>query len=122
MRIKLDENLPTSLVETLTQLGHDTDSVQEEGLQGSSDPDVWAAAQATGRFLVTQDLDFSDVRKFAPGTHYGLLLVRLANPSRRALTTYIESLFRAEDVERWSRCFVVATDTKIRVKTSAPNG
>ena len=33
MRIKLDENLPISLVETLVQLGHDADSVQEVGLQ-----------------------------------------------------------------------------------------
>lgn len=121
MRIKLDENLPTSLIETLVQLGHDADSVPEEGLQGSSDPDVWAAAQTAKRFLITQDLDFSDVRKFAPGAHYGLLLVRLANPSRRVLKAYIESLFRAEDVERWTRCFVVATDTKIRVRRPETN-
>lgn len=116
MRIKLDENLPASLIEALMRLGHDADSVHQEGLQGASDPDVWAAAQAAKRFLVTQDLDFSDLRQFAPGTHHGLLLVRLANPSRLALTTYVESLFRAEDVERWAGCFVVATDTKIRVR------
>lgn len=120
MRIKLDENLPVSLIEILTQLGHDVDSVQQEGLQGAPDPDVWAGAQEAKRFLVTQDLDFSDVREFAPGTHFGILLVRLANPSRRALGTYIESLFRAEGVERWARCFVVATDTKIRVRWPDP--
>jgi hypothetical protein len=34
-------------------------------------------AQRAGRFLVTQDLDFSDVRRFEPGSHHGLLLVRL---------------------------------------------
>ena len=121
MRVKLDENLPASLVGTLVQLGHDADSVPEEGLQGSPDPDIWAAAQAAKRFLITQDLDSSDMRRFAPGTHCGLLLVRLANPGRRALKAYIESLFRAEDVERWARCFVVATDTKIRVRRSEPN-
>jgi len=121
MRIKLDENLPTSLMEVLVQLGHDADSVPQEGLQGSTDPDVWAATQAAERFFVTQDLDFSDVRQFAPGTHHGLLLVRLGNPSRRSLTIYIESLFKAEDVERWARCFVVATDTKIRVRRPEPN-
>lgn len=94
--------------------------MQEEGLQGAPDPDVWAGSQEAKRFLVTQDLDFSDVREFAPGTHFGILLVRLANPSRRALETYIESLFRAEDVDRWARCFVVATDTKIRVRRPEP--
>jgi predicted nuclease of predicted toxin-antitoxin system len=121
MRVKLDENLPSSLVEVLARLGHDADTVPQEGLQGAPDTDVWAAAQTAERCLITQDLDFSDVRQFAPGTHHGLLLVRLANPSRRALMTYIESLFRAEDVERWARCFVVATDTKIRVRRPESN-
>ncbi|WP_438002402.1 DUF5615 family PIN-like protein [Sorangium sp. So ce185] len=41
----MDENLPTSLVEALVQLGHDADSVQQEALQGSPDAGVWAAAQ-----------------------------------------------------------------------------
>jgi predicted nuclease of predicted toxin-antitoxin system len=121
MRIKLDENLPATLVGTLVQLGHEADSVQQEGLQGSPDANVWAAAQAAKRFLVTQDLDFSNVHQFPPGTHHGLLLVRLRNPSRRTLTRYIESLFRAEDVEHWARCLVIATDTKIRVRRPEPN-
>ena len=66
MKLKLDENLPTSLVEELALLGHDADSVPQEGLQGHPDPDVFDAAQQAGRFLITQDLDFSDLRKFAP--------------------------------------------------------
>jgi hypothetical protein len=44
MRIKLDENLPTSLVEALIQLGHDVDSVQQEGLQGSRTSSAGPAA------------------------------------------------------------------------------
>lgn len=60
MRLKLDENLPKSLVTSLTALGHDVDTVVEEGLKGRSDDEVWEAAQNHERFLVTQDLDFSD--------------------------------------------------------------
>jgi hypothetical protein len=73
MKIKLDENLPTSLVADLTALGHDVDTAPTEGLAGHPDSDVWRAAQSAGRFLITQDLDFSDVRAFAPGTHHGIL-------------------------------------------------
>lgn len=120
MRIKLDENLPEELVRVLAALGHDVDSVPMEGLQGRPDTDVWMAAQHEGRFFVTQDLDFSDMRRFTPGTHHGLLLVRLAHPSRRALRVYMESLFRAEDVESWAKCFVVATDAKVRLRRPAP--
>ena len=32
---------------------------------------------------LTQDLDFSDVRQFRPGTRAGLMLVRLQQPGRR---------------------------------------
>jgi hypothetical protein len=59
---------------------------------------VWTAAQADGRFLVTQDLDFSDARKYAPGTHHGLLLVRLPQPGRTALFERVSTLFRTEAV------------------------
>jgi len=77
MKIKLDENLPAGLVEVFAKLGHDVDSVPQEALTGHHDAKIWEATQDAERFLVTQDLDFSDVRRFAPGTHQGILLVRL---------------------------------------------
>jgi hypothetical protein len=84
-------------------------------LAGRDDPDVRAAAQAAGRFLITQDLDFSDVRKFQPGTHHGLLLVHLLEAGRLALTRRIAEVFGGEDVESWTRCFVVLSGHKLRV-------
>lgn len=69
MRIKLDENLPGALVPALSALGHDVDSVRQEGLTGRPDPEIWLATQLNGRLLITQDLDFSDLRQFEPGTH-----------------------------------------------------
>lgn len=40
MRIKIDENLPRDLKEALVGLGHDVDTVEDEGLAGESDPEV----------------------------------------------------------------------------------
>jgi hypothetical protein len=34
MRIKLDENIPVGLVTALADLGHDVDSIPQEGLNG----------------------------------------------------------------------------------------
>lgn len=115
MKLKLDENLPESLVPALSALGHDVDNVRLEGLVGQSDPNVWRAAQEEGRFLVTQDLDFSDVRQFQPGTHHGLMLVRLRVPGRRALAVRIVEAFRSIDADSWSGGFVLLTDSKLRV-------
>ncbi len=116
MKVKLDENLPARLARTLAQLGHEADTVPQEGLAGRNDAEVWEAAQAAGCFLITQDLDFSDLRRFAPGTHHGLLLVRLRVPGREALVRRIQALFQTEPVETWKRAFVLITDHKLRVR------
>jgi predicted nuclease of predicted toxin-antitoxin system len=115
MRIKLDENLPERLAHSLRSLGHSVDTVRAEGLVGRSDADVWQAAQSSARFLVTQDLDFSDIRKFRPGTHHGLLLTRLRLPGRMALAERLVHVFRSLEVATWAGCFVLVTDRKVRV-------
>lgn len=119
MRVKIDENLPASLAAALRALGHDADTVMEEGLSGSSDPEVWAAAQAESRLLITQDLDFSDTRTFAPGAHAGILLVRVGHATNRQLVALVASAFEREDVTSWTGCFVVLTDVKVRVRRPA---
>ena len=102
MNVKLDENMPATLAEALAELGHDVDAVPGEELSGALDEAVWTTAQSVGRFLVTQDLDFSDIRRFEPGTHHGILLVRLHNPTRRRLTERVRLLFQTEDVAAWT--------------------
>ncbi len=115
MKVKLDENLPFGLATLLKDLGHDVDTVRGEGLTGCTDDELWQAAQKESRFLITQDMDFSDSQKFAPGTHKGLLLVRLHSPHRRNLIGRLVEVFQKENVEDWLGCFVVATERKIRV-------
>lgn len=94
MKIKLDENIPARLADILTQLGHDTDTIYREGYAGSHDDQVWQITQQNQRFLITQDLDFSDIRRFVPGSHFGILLVRLRDLGREALLKRIEFLFQ----------------------------
>jgi predicted nuclease of predicted toxin-antitoxin system len=115
MKIKLDENLPLGLATALKSLGHNVHTTLEEGLAGKPDATVWAAAQREARFLITQDLDFSDLRRFAPGSHHGILLVRLHSPDWRNLCERVAKIFRDESVEGWAECFVVATEHKIRI-------
>lgn len=115
MRIKLDENIPRDLKIALGP-AHDVDTVHEEGLSGADDSTVWSAAQREQRLLVTQDLDFSDLRRYTPGAHSGVLLIRLRSPSRRALRERLSELARLEAFDSWAACFVVVTDAKVRVR------
>lgn len=114
MKLKPDENLPESLRDELAALSYDVDHVRSEGLAGRDDPDVWAAAQVDGRFFITQDLDFSDVRMFCPGTHCGLSLARLPDAGRMGLTRQVVDLLRRADARSWSGCFLVLSGHKVR--------
>jgi predicted nuclease of predicted toxin-antitoxin system len=115
VKLKLDENLPLSISIRLAAIGLDTDTVLTEGLGGRPDAEVWQAAQIAQRFLVTQDLDFSDVRRFAPGTHHGILLVRLPDSEQWRIGDYLLGWFSTPEARSWEKCFVVATVNKVRV-------
>ena len=116
MKIKLDENIPAGLCPELEKSGHDVQTVPSQGLAGRDDRTVWEACQQESRFLITQDLDFSNVQVFPPGSHYGILLLRLKRPGRRALRDRILNLFRMEAVDEWEGCFVVASERKLRIR------
>ena len=70
MKIKLDENIPTSLKFRLQEIGSDVETVPDESLTGVTDDVLWQHVQNAQRLLITQDLDFSDIRQFHPGTHH----------------------------------------------------
>jgi predicted nuclease of predicted toxin-antitoxin system len=116
MKIKLDENVTIGVIPVLRKLGHDVHTTSDEGLMGKPDGEIWSATQSEQRLLVTQDMDFSDARKFTPGTHHGILLVRLHSPNQKEIISRLTELFSNEDTESWRNCFVVATEHKVRVR------
>ncbi|PSB60653.1 hypothetical protein C7B61_17115, partial [filamentous cyanobacterium CCP1] len=85
MLIKLDENMSNAHTEFLRQIGHGCDRVTDEGLSGATDEVVWQQVCLEQRLFITLDLDFSDVRRFPPGTHPGILLLRPRSRSRQAI-------------------------------------
>ena len=116
MKVKLDEHIPLRLAGALAALGHQVDTVASEGLTGRADSEIWSAARRESRFLITQDLDFSDVRQYGPGTHAGVLLVRLKEPGANALMNRICAVASGEGLESLAGCFVVLSDRKLRIR------
>jgi hypothetical protein len=66
VRIKVDEDLPPAVTERLREAGHDAAGVVEQGMAGWKDPGLWEAVQREGRFLVTSDKGFGDIRAYDP--------------------------------------------------------
>lgn len=115
-RVKLDENLARSHVEMLRARGYDADRVHDEGLSGSPDHDLWREVVREDRFFVTLDLDFSDVRRFEPGSHPGLLLLRPDRKGRAAVATVLRRVLDEGRLEDLRGCLAVADPERTRVR------
>jgi predicted nuclease of predicted toxin-antitoxin system len=97
VKFKLDENLPASAGTILAAAGHDVDTVIDEELGGAPDPAVVAAATADGRVLISLDRGLGDIRAYPPGTHAGIIVLRLADQSAPAAVKAIADLAALAD-------------------------
>lgn len=114
--VKSDENLSITHAEFLRNEGYDCDRVTDEGLSGEDDEVVWQQVCTEGRFFITLDLDFSDVRRFPPGTHPGILLLRSRCGSRQAVLDVLQRVVRVYPLATLQGCLVVADDIQIRIR------
>lgn len=116
MRVKLDENLPVQLKHLFTESGHDAATVLDEGIGGATDTAVVSACLAEERVLITQDLDFADIRTYPPAEYPGLVVFRLADQGRNRLlqvsAALLETLARSSPKgQLW-----IVEDTRVRIR------
>ena len=116
MRFKLDENLPVAAKSVLNEHGHDALSVHDEDLGGRSDEVVSDAARVEGRVLITFDLDFADERAYRPGSHAGIVVLRLRSQHSAAVVSVLEQIVSSQDVEGFAGSLVIVTDATVRVR------
>jgi len=113
MRLKLDENLEVGLAAWLESLGHDAKTVRDEHLSGASDDQVFAAAAAEDRYLVTLDLDFSDPIRFPPAI--GTIVLRVPVPSMTMIRRLLQqAIAHAADESPTGQIWIVEAG-RIRV-------
>ena len=116
MRVKLDENLPVQLKGLFTESGHEAATVVDEGLGGASDTEVAAVCIGEERVLVTQDLDFCDIRTYPPVEYFGIVVFRLSTGARDALLEVGAILIeRLEESSPRGQLWIVE-DSRIRIR------
>ena len=114
--VKLDENLSRAHVDLLRQAGYDADRVHDEGLSGAADEQVWKRACVEHRLFVTLDLDFSDVRRYGPDTHPGILLIRARSRGASAVAEVLARVIAERSLDDLSGCLAVADESFTRIR------
>ena len=116
MNIKLDENLPESLVKIFAQYGHEAMTVSGEGLAGYEDYILFEVVKKEGRLFVTLDLDFSDIRNYPLNTHHGIIVIRSKSNGRNTVTEIIRALLNQVDINNLNGGLIIANEKYIRIR------
>ena len=115
-RVKIDEDLPRQVVDLVASRGYDAKTVVGQGWQGMSDDELWPRVQHEGRWLITADKGFADLRAHPAGSHTGVILLRATEESRRA---YLELAAIALDrikLDDLAGAVVVVTYRGVRIR------
>lgn len=92
------------------------ESAESEALAGATDQAVLAACTAEDRLLVALDLDFSDIREYAPGSHKGIWVLRPAQQTFAAVLALIEAGVRLTALEQTAGRLWVIDERRVRIR------
>lgn len=120
MRIKVDEDLPRAGATLLSEAGHETATVLGEGLGGASDEALWPIVRGERRFLFTADKGFGDVRRYPPGAHPGIVVLRPREDGIRPLLGLVRALLETCRLEELAGRVTVVTPAGIRTYRPRP--
>jgi len=120
-RIKVDEDLPGEIAGLLSAQGYDTATVAGEGISGAPDGVLWSRVQAENRWMITADKGFADLRRHPPGTHAGVVLVRLPEESRRAYVEVVGVALAQLHLDELVGAVVVVTPRGVRIRRPPPD-
>lgn len=77
MRFLLDQNLRVQTKRFLQQLGHDVIDTRDLELERATDQEIMDVARSQNRIVITYNSDFADIRDFPPGSHPGVIRLRI---------------------------------------------
>jgi Domain of unknown function (DUF5615) len=102
----------------LTDRGNNATTVVEQGWQGLPDGILWERIQDDGRWLITGDKGFADLRLHPPGTHAGVILLRPQEESRRTHLELVDAALNHLDFNNLPGAVVVVTHRGLRIRRS----
>lgn len=116
MKFKVDENLPIEVTDLLQKAGHDALSVVDQNLGGKADKIISRVCQEESRVIVTLDLDFADIRSYPPSEFAGIVVLRLKNQDKFAVTAVVEDLLKVLENESLEKRLWIVDEQRIRIR------
>ena len=116
MKLKLDENMSARVAPVLTAHGHDVATVAGERLGGAVDAVIAQAAAGEGRMIITMDRRFADLRRYPPGRHPGMLVLRLKDQRPVFVASALRVFLDQYHLEDLAGCLIVVEPGAVRIR------
>jgi predicted nuclease of predicted toxin-antitoxin system len=114
--LKVDENLPNEIAELLNSHGDDALTIGDQRWQGLADDELWGRIKAEGRWPVTADKEFADLRRYPPGNH---AVLRCSEGSRAGYLRLAGTALQSVKLDEISGAVVVVSERGIRVRQNS---
>lgn len=108
--------MPTEIAELLNRHGCDALTVRDQGWLGKADDELWRRVQGEQRWLVTADKEFADLRRYPPGSHAGLILLRSSEESRADYLDLVGIVLDRVKLDESGGAVVVVTRRGVRIR------
>jgi predicted nuclease of predicted toxin-antitoxin system len=115
-QVKIDEDLLRQIADLVAARGYDAATVMGQGWQGVSDEELWPRVQNEGRWLITADKGFADLRLHPAGSHAGVILLRAPEESRRAYLEFAAIALDRLKLDELGGAVVVVTYRGVRIR------
>jgi len=116
MQFKLDENLPQEARNVLTAAGHDAVTVLDQRLGGKPDNVVASVCNDEDRILITLDTDFSNIIRYPPAIHPGIIVIRVEDQSKFNVLSLFDAILASLKKESPARKLWIVEPHRIRVR------
>ena len=94
MKFKLDENIPSEILEDLQNEGFGAITVAEEKLSGEEDTIIASRIKAERMCFITLDLDFSNIRLYPPKEYNGIAVLRPDRQDKISIVELVRALIK----------------------------
>jgi predicted nuclease of predicted toxin-antitoxin system len=116
LKFKIDENLPTEIVDCLIFAKYDAITVVDQGLIGANDCKIAEVCKKEERIIVTLDTDFMDIRTYPPDKYSGIIVIRVKNQSKRHIINIFTQTIPLLKSELINHHLWIIEENRIRIR------
>ncbi len=116
MKFLLDANLPYS-AKAVFGSEHEAIHVQDVDLATAADIAILNWARKQKAILITRDLDFANILRVPPKSHFGILVLRLhSSYSAKEIKRVLGGFLSKTDSQSFPRSLIIVEEGRYRVR------